>query len=155
MAKGKAKCRALKEIRRRIAEANDVDISLVTSECSHKGDCKGTCPKCESELRRLEEELAKRKKGVVIGGICAGATLAGIIAVAEICPESTRTACNEVEDYIHATTGKSVDFNGDGSGCNTEYEDVNDGDWVGGLDTSGFEDDFTGAASVECYDGSD
>lgn len=142
MAKGKAKCRALKEIRRRIAEANDIDISLVTSECSHKGDCKGTCPKCESELRRLEEELAKRKKGVVIGGICAGATLAGIIAAAEICPDSVSKACNEVEDFIYDKTGKSIDFNGDGSGCDDSYEDVNDGDWVGGLDTSGFDDNF-------------
>lgn len=137
MAKGKAKCRALKEIRRRIAEANDIDISLVTSECSHKGDCKGTCPKCESELRRLEEELAKRRKGAVIGGICAGATLAGIIAAAEICPDGARTVCNGVEAFICAATGgELVDFNGDGSGCDTEYEDVNDGNWVGGLETS-------------------
>jgi len=150
MAKGKAKCRALKEIRRRIAEANDIDISLVTSECSHKGDCKGTCPKCESELRRLEEELAKRKKGAVIGGICAGATLAGIIAVAEICPESTRTVCNEIEDFVYDKTGKSVDFNGDG-GWNERHEDVNDG-MVAGYNRGAFEDEISGGASVFGYD---
>ena len=141
MAKGKAKCRALKEIRRRIAEANDIDISLVTSECSHKGDCKGTCPKCESELRRLEEELAKRKKGAVIGGICAGATLAGIIAAAEICPDGASKVCNVAEALVCAATGKYVDFNGDGSGCDTEYEDVNDNDWVGGINDGGFMDE--------------
>ena len=134
MAKGKAKCRALKEIRRRIAEANDIDISLVTSECSHKGDCKGTCPKCESELRHLEEELTKRKKGAVIGGICAGATLAGIIAAAELLPN----ACNKVEDSIYDATGKFVDFNGDGSG--TRHEDVDDDNLSGGASVEEYED---------------
>lgn len=150
MAKGKAKCRALKEIRRRIAEANDIDISLVTSECSHKGDCKGTCPKCESELRRLEEELAKRKKGAVIGGICAGATLAGIIAAAEVCPGGVRTVCNEVEDFIYVKTDKSVDFNGDG-GWDERHEDVND-DMVAGYKRGAFEDEIGGGASVEGYE---
>lgn len=151
MAKGKAKCRALKEIRRRIAEANDIDISLVTSECSHKGDCKGTCPKCESELRRLEEELAKRKKGAVIGGICAGATLAGIIAAAEICPGGASKVCNETEDLVYNAIGKSVDFNGDG-GWDERHEDVNDGIIVGGYNDGAFMDEIGGGASVEGYE---
>ena len=43
---GKLKCKLLKQIRQRIADEND--IPYVTSECSHKGACKGTCPKCEA-----------------------------------------------------------------------------------------------------------
>lgn len=73
---GKDKCRMLREIRRSIAEQND--IALVTEECEFKGECKGTCPKCESELRYLEKELEKRKslgKRVAVAGIAAGAAL--------------------------------------------------------------------------------
>lgn len=58
--KGKEKCKALKEIRQKIADEND--IPYVVEECTHKGECKGTCPKCESELRYLEKELAKKEK---------------------------------------------------------------------------------------------
>ena len=69
---GKSKCKVLKEIRKKIAESND--ISYVTSDCKYEGDCAGTCPKCEAELRYLEEELAKRKnlgKIVAVAGIAA------------------------------------------------------------------------------------
>ena len=39
---GKTRCKILKDIRRQIAESND--ISYVTSECKYQGDCKGACP---------------------------------------------------------------------------------------------------------------
>lgn len=58
--KGKDKCNILKDIRRRIAEEND--IAFVTSNCEFKGECKGTCPKCEAEVRYLEQELEKRRR---------------------------------------------------------------------------------------------
>ena len=70
--KGKQRCKILKEIRQRIADANDV--AYITSECQHKGDCLGTCPKCEAELRYLERELEKRQrlgKTVVVAGLSA------------------------------------------------------------------------------------
>ncbi len=70
---GKQKCRILKEIRRQIAEQND--IRFVIEECTHKGKCRGTCPKCEWEVRMLERELEKRRssgKKVVLAGISAG-----------------------------------------------------------------------------------
>lgn len=77
--RGKEKCRALKEIRRQIAEKND--IPYVVSQCTYQGECKGTCPKCEAELRYLERELAVRQglgKAVAVVGIsttvCAGLT---------------------------------------------------------------------------------
>ena len=82
---GKEKCRILKEIRQRIADEND--IAYVTSECTHKGDCRGTCPKCESELRYLEKQLAARAaagKRIAIAALCAGMTfsLSGCAAIA-------------------------------------------------------------------------
>ena len=74
---GKEKCRILKEIRAEIAKANDIE--WVTSECKHRGNCKGTCPKCEQEVRQLEEALAKREelgKKVAVVGISAAISLA-------------------------------------------------------------------------------
>lgn len=73
---GKQKCKILKEIRAEIARSNDIEY--VTSECKHKGDCKGTCPKCEAELRCLEKELERRQqlgKAVAIMGMSASITL--------------------------------------------------------------------------------
>lgn len=68
--KGKDKCKALKEIRRQIAEKND--IPYVVSQCKYQGDCLGTCPKCEAELRYLERELAIKRglgKAAAVAGI--------------------------------------------------------------------------------------
>ena len=73
---GKQKCRILKEIRQRIADEND--IPYVTRECSFQGECRGTCPRCESELQYLERQLALRaslKKSVTVAALCAGMTL--------------------------------------------------------------------------------
>ena len=73
MERGKQVCKILKDIRRQIAEEND--IAFITSECTHKGDCAGTCPKCEAELQYLEKQLERRRTlGQVtrLAGIAAG-----------------------------------------------------------------------------------
>jgi len=73
MARGKQTCKILKDIRRQIAEANDIEF--VTSECRYKGDCLGTCPKCEAEVRYLEQQLRSRQlmgKAVVLAGLSSG-----------------------------------------------------------------------------------
>ena len=83
--KGKERCRILKEIRAKIAEDNDIEF--VTSECKHKGDCLGTCPKCESELRYLEKELDKRRKAgkaVTVAGLAVSVALATSSCIPDI-----------------------------------------------------------------------
>lgn len=73
---GKAKCKILKEIRQKIADEND--IPYVTRECTYQGDCSGTCPRCESELRYLEKELETRRRlgrSVAVTALCAGITV--------------------------------------------------------------------------------
>lgn len=52
---GKEKCKLLKAIRREIAETNG--IVYLTSECTFEGECKGTCPKCDAEIRYLDGEI--------------------------------------------------------------------------------------------------
>ena len=72
---GKDKCKILRDIRRRIAEENDIE--LVTKECEHKGSCRGTCPRCEAELRYLERALARRRalgKRVTVAALALGVT---------------------------------------------------------------------------------
>ena len=76
MAKGKQTCKILKEIRKQIAAEND--IKLVIEECTYQGDCKGTCPKCEAEVRYLERELEKRQrmgKAAVFAGMTLGTAI--------------------------------------------------------------------------------
>ncbi len=73
---GKEKCRILKQIRAEIARQNDIE--WVVSECKHQGNCRGTCPKCEQEVRQLETALARREalgKTVAVVGISAGLAL--------------------------------------------------------------------------------
>lgn len=78
MKKGKRTCEILKDVRRKIAQEND--IALVERECTHEGDCRGTCPYCESEVRYLERELSKRRalgKAVTVAGIAVSSMMMG------------------------------------------------------------------------------
>ena len=90
MKKGKQTCKILKEIRKQIAEEND--IQLVIEECTYQGDCKGTCPKCEAEVRYLERELEKRQrmgKAAVFAGMSLGSLLTMVA-----CDTSSKVASN-------------------------------------------------------------
>ena len=96
MAKGKQTCKILKEIRKQIAEENDIE--LVISECTYQGDCKGTCPKCEAEVRYLERELEKRQrmgKAAVVAGLSVGLLGASQVALAQQ-PDPLRLDTTEV-----------------------------------------------------------
>ena len=109
MAKGKQTCKILKEIRKQIAEEND--IHLVIEECTYQGDCLGTCPKCEAEVRYLERELEKRQrlgKAAVVAGLSVGLLGASQVALAQM-PDSLRMdTIEEVE---------VVEFGGEVFGC--------------------------------------
>ena len=93
MTKGRSTCKLLKSIRQQRADANG--ISYRPKECHHKGDCAGTCPACEEEIRYLERELKARKGngfGMKVAGIAAGicATVMPMTAAAQaVKPDST------------------------------------------------------------------
>ena len=91
--KGKQRCKILKEIRKQIAQNNDIEF--ITSECKHKGDCLGTCPKCEAEVRYLERELEKRAKlgkAVAVAGLSVALTMSAV-------------GCDELLDGFRPTGG--------------------------------------------------
>ena len=100
MAKGKQTCRILKEIRKQIAEEND--IKLVIEECTYQGDCLGTCPKCEAEVRYLERELEKRQrmgKAAIVAGLSVGLLGVSQVALAQT-PDSLRMDTIEKEEVV-------------------------------------------------------
>ena len=79
MTHGKNICNQLKEVRKRIAEENDIPLEI--EECTYKGECRGTCPRCEAEVRYLENALADRLR---LGKVATVAGLAlGLAATAQ------------------------------------------------------------------------
>ena len=98
MKRGKQTCRILKEIRRQIAEANDIEF--ITSECQYQGECLGTCPKCEAEVRYLEQQLERKRmagKAITVLGISAG-----LVATAPL------TSCTSPKKPDHISTYDSI-----------------------------------------------
>ena len=93
---GKQRCKILKEIRRQIAENNDIEY--VVSECKHQGDCLGTCPKCEAEVRYLERELERRRKlGMAV-------TVAGLAVMMT----ASTVSCNTADSGPSSSSFESV-----------------------------------------------
>lgn len=108
MGRGKQTCKILKEIRRQIAEANGIEFA--TSECRYKGDCLGTCPKCEVEVRYLEQQLCARSlvgKAVVLAGISAGMVLMSG------CSGTTSSQSNETLQGDSIEIADTLDFEGE------------------------------------------
>ena len=73
MTRGKSICNVLKTIRKQVADTNE--IKYEPRECHHQGECRGSCPACEAEVRYLERQLNFRRqlgKAVAIMGISAG-----------------------------------------------------------------------------------
>ena len=122
--KGKEKCKILKEIRAQIAAAND--IAWVTEECPHKGDCRGTCPKCEAEVRKLERELERRRalgKTVAVVGLSAG-----LIVATSSCAELSAIGGNQLDgDMIAPASTTTPELQG-GMTLPPDITDALDGD---------------------------
>ena len=110
MARGKQTCKILKEIRRQIAEANDIEF--ITSECQYLGDCPGTCPKCEAEVRSLEQQLLNRQRSglsVKIVGVSLGLSAALISSPLygqEAIKDSLSNSCDSLPK-VEVTGGKT------------------------------------------------
>lgn len=107
--RGKNKCRILKEIRQKIADENE--IPYVTRECSYQGECSGTCPKCEAELRYLEQQLERRQK---LGKtVTVAALAAAMMASAAACTPASEREGTEVSEKptetLEVLMGESVE----------------------------------------------
>ena len=84
MTHGKNICKQLKEVRKRIAEENDIPLEI--KECTYKGECRGTCPRCEAEVRYLENALIERQslgKTVRVAGVALAFMAGGTVSAQE------------------------------------------------------------------------
>ena len=101
MARGKSICSVLKTIRKQVADANE--IKYEPRECHYEGECRGTCPACEAEVRYIERQLDIRRqlgKAVAVVGISAGlSALSG-------CGDKAKKVDNVSEEESRLTVGK-------------------------------------------------
>lgn len=105
MTKGKSTCKLLKGIRQQIADANG--ICYQPKECHYEGECAGTCPACEAEIRYLETQLRERKRkgwGMKVAGLAAGLCVATVPLTS--C-QNTPKGCN-VENKAQDSTDMPV-----------------------------------------------
>ena len=103
---GKNICAALKEVRQRVADTNG--IVYRPKECHFEGDCDGTCPACEAEVRYLEQQISllqRAGKAVTVMGVALGMAMTAGCKQANAAPASPQspmadkaermeTACN-------------------------------------------------------------
>lgn len=136
MNKGKRTCEVLKEVRRTIAREND--ITLKEHECTFEGECRGTCPYCEAEMRHIERELQRRKnlgKAVTVAGIAMSTLVMGA------CDSPTPT--NPGEPELPAQTIQLQDtVSPVDSSENVNNEEANNFDWPDIECVLGFVEDY-------------
>ena len=93
--KGKRICSYLKSVRREVAAANGIDLEI--PDCTFEGECPGTCPRCEAEVRQLEQALSHRQslsQKVAIVGVAMGLALSGMsVAQAQNVNPQDSTQC--------------------------------------------------------------
>ena len=94
MKRGKRICSELKAIRRKIADENGIKMDI--PECTYTGDCRGTCPRCEREVKYLEKTLLERLR---LGKI---ATISGIAL--------GLSSCGGADTQLIQATGDSVPY---------------------------------------------
>ena len=128
MKRGKYICKELKAVRRKIAEENDIPLEI--KECTYQGPCRGTCPRCEAEVRYLENSLAHRLKMGKVATI-AGLTL-GLASCGGSSVETQRAASLENND-TNSATQRAASLPSEPEGPETSIE-VPD---VGGLEVVG------------------
>ena len=103
---GKDICKELKAVRRRIAEENGIELEI--PECTYHGPCKGTCPRCESEVRYLENALAQKIRMGKVATVAGLALTLGVTGSAaaqstetEKLPPSHERQVDECDERTH------------------------------------------------------
>ena len=121
MKRGKRICNTLKEVRMQVAKAND--INYAPTACHHEGDCVGTCPKCEAEVRWLEHQLQLRRqlgKAVAVVGVSVGlaaltaceSQLAEMNTDSNISSTMTQSVGNRISEFMGVIAERQPHFPG-------------------------------------------
>ncbi len=101
--KGKQICSYLKSVRREVAAANGIDLEI--PDCTFEGECSGTCPRCEAEVRQLEQALSQRQRlsqKVAIVGVAMGLALSGMSAASaqNVNPQDSASCVRTTEGLV-------------------------------------------------------
>ncbi len=110
MDKGRTICKVLKDVRQKIATENG--ISYHPEECHHKGECTGTCPGCEKEIRYLEEQLKNKQHsglGLKVAGIAAGVCVT-VLPMAAMVQTKSNTSSDLQAKTIKNDSIRAVDL---------------------------------------------
>ena len=153
MTHGKNICDQLKEVRKRIAEENDIPLEI--EECTYRGECRGTCPRCEAEVRYLENALADRLrlgKVATVAGLALGLATTTVQA-AECNPAIPSKVPPTVKESVHVADSITIKGTVVDSKTNEPLPFVNvivkkDGKMVTGCST-----DFDGNFSITVSEG--
>ncbi|MBP5240610.1 MAG: hypothetical protein J6Z26_01755 [Bacteroidales bacterium] len=132
MKRGKRICSELKAIRRKIADENGIKMDI--PECTYEGDCRGTCPRCEWEVKYLEKNLFERLK---LGKI---ATISGIVLGLSSCGGNADTQLiqasgDNADTQLIQASGDSVSYDIENvkQGDSLQQLDEDDDDWYAGV----------------------
>jgi hypothetical protein len=109
MSNGKKICDILKGIRVEVARNND--IPYTPAECHHKGECAGTCPQCEEEVRYIERQLDLRHKVVKAAAVISVSV--GMAAMVEACRPVVNGMLVEPPVPADSTTADSTTITSD------------------------------------------
>ena len=110
MEDGRTICKVLKNVRQKIANENG--ISYHPEECHHKGECTGTCPGCEKEIRYLEEQLKNKQHsgfGLKVAGIAASVCVT-VLPMAAMVQAERNTSPDLKAKTIKKDTIRAVDL---------------------------------------------
>ncbi len=99
---GKDKCELLKSIRKMTAEKNGIPYNF--PECTHTGPCRGTCAKCEAELKYLNRKIEARKR--------AGKAVAAVVMSAGILAAAGCGPIDAIKDVFNARKEPVDDLSG-------------------------------------------
>ena len=112
---GKEICRELKELRQRIAEENSIPLKM--EECTFKGECDGTCPRCDAEVNYLETALADRLrlgKAAMVAGLSLGLAATAMDANCQTLslsaePPVVKEIVQQADGIVIRITGRVID----------------------------------------------
>lgn len=101
----KQKCKKMKAIRKSIADRIGVDLHQ--SECTYKGECSGTCPRCEQEEKTLNRALLK-STAAVAGLAMSAISLAGCGSVDDLTAENKAAGGKTSQTDIEMHSGEDT-----------------------------------------------
>lgn len=93
----KKRCKTLKQIRKKMADALEIDLHQ--TECTYEGTCSGTCPKCKQEEQQLNRALLG-KTALAAGAVGISLSLAGCTSdFGQLEGETIRVSTEQVDIY--------------------------------------------------------